>query len=467
MAANPGKYQACMKLPGFFMLTLPTPRTLQQAVESAFTRQFALIENLAPDRLATVYHPGINPPLWEGGHAAFFYESFLLRPWLQRPPLMPGFDPVWDSFDIDHEDRWLPGVVPDRTATLAYMLRVKELVLECLDKRPLTHGDVFLYRYAVAHQHMHVESMTWARQTLGYPPPPFMDVAPASDAEPLSGEKDAQVPAGSYRIGMDVTDMSGQADEDFAFDAEKPGFLVNLPAFRIARTLVSNGEFLEFVAAGGYVNPEWWSWGGRKWLRALAPKDSDPARRETFGAIACPIYWRKDEDAWQMRQFDRWLPLQLDAPVMHVSYWEAEAYCNWTGRRLPTEYEWEAAAVARQPGSARQRFPWGDAMRTDRVDMDSARLPRAAATALGGGDSPFGCRQMLGSAWEWTASQFLPYAGFTHDMYPYMSTLQFGYHKTARGGSFATSSSLIRASYRQAYLPQRRDVFVGFRTCAR
>jgi iron(II)-dependent oxidoreductase len=106
-------------------------------------------------------------------------------------------------------------------------------------------------------------------------------------------------------------------------------------------------------------------------------------------------------------------------------------------------------------------------MESSRVDMDAARLTRPPVTALAAGDSPFGCRQMLGTAWEWTASPFLPYAGFTHDMYPYMSTLQFGYHKTTRGGAFATSSGLIRASYRQAYLPQRRDVFVGFRTCAR
>jgi len=443
------------------------PRDIRQALESAFARQFALIESLPPDPPAPPYHPGINPPIWEGGHAAFFYETFLLRPWLRLPPLMPGLDPVWDSFDIDHEDRWLSGVVPDRAATLAYMERVRGLALECLEKRPLTSRERYLYRYAIAHQHMHIESMTWARQTLGCPPPPFMDAAaPPAAAEPMQAG-DAEVPAGCYAIGMSITGPArDQADEDFAFDCEKPGFAVDLPAFRIARALVSSGEFLAFVEDGGYGNLIWWSRGGRKWLHAQAPQDRDPARPVNSVPPACPIYWRKADGIWQERRFDRWQPLQPDAPVLHVSYWEAEAYCAWAGRRLPTEFEWEAAATGRLAGSPRRRYPWGDTMQASRVDMDATHLRRSPVSALADGDSPLGCRQMLGTAWEWTDSPFLPYAGFTHDMYPYMSTLQFGYHKTTRGGSFATASGLIRASYRQAYLPRRRDVFVGFRTCA-
>ena len=445
-----------------------TPQAIREAIEAAFARQFALIEDLDPARLLPPYHPGINPPVWEGGHAAFFYETFLLRPWLGRRPLMPGLDPVWDSFDIDHADRWQPGVVPEVGATLAYMSAVREAVLEALATRPLTPQDRYLYRYAVAHQHMHIESMIWARQTLGHAPPPFLADIPAPAAEPLTGDPDAQVPAGRYRIGMTGTGPAdARADEDFAFDCEKPGFVVDLPAFRIARTLVSNGAFLEFVQAGGYAQPDCWSWGGRKWLHALAPKDRDMTRSLHGQPPTCPIYWRQVDGVWQERRFDRWHPLDLAAPVLHVNYWEAEAFCAWAGRRLPTEFEWEAAALGRQADGPRQRFPWGDSLNPARVDMDAARLARPPVSALAAGASPFGCRQMIGTAWEWTASQFLPYAGFSHDMYPYMSTLQFGYHKTAKGGGWATAAQIIRATYRQAYLPQRRDVFVGFRTCAR
>jgi iron(II)-dependent oxidoreductase len=134
---------------------------------------------------------------------------------------------------------------------------------------------------------------------------------------------------------------------------------------------------------------------------------------------------------------------------------------------LPTEFEWEAAALGLGPDSPSRRFPWGEDMVPGRADLGAERTARPAVQDYPEGASPYGCRQMLGTAWEWTASPFLPYAGFTADMYPFMSTLQFGYHKTAKGGSWATAPALIRGSYRQAYLPQRRDVFVGFRTCAK
>jgi iron(II)-dependent oxidoreductase len=332
-------------------------------------------------------------------------------------------------------------------------------VLECLATRPLTPEDLYRYRYGLFHQHMHIESMIWARQTLGYPPPAFTWAeAPVMETTPAPG--DALIPAGRYRIGV-------PADApEFAFDAEKPGFSLDLPAFAIARTLTSNAAFLEFVEAGGYRDEAWWSWGGRKWLRDRAAADSDPARAASGQPPECPIYWRREEGVWQQRVFDRWLPLDLQAPVLHVSFWEAEAWCRWAGRRLPTEFEWEAAALGLAPDSPSRRTPWGGAPGQENADLGALRLHRLPVAALAAGESPFGCRQMLGSCWEWTASQFLPYDGFKADMYPYMSTLQFGYHKTAKGGSWATDPDLVRGSYRQAYLPQRRDVFVGFRSCA-
>lgn len=317
---------------------------------------------------------------------------------------------------------------------------------------------------------MHIESMIWACQTLGYAPPPF---TPPPFAQPTARPEtagaapgDVTIPAGRYRIGMPA-DSPDFAAAHFAFDCEKPGFLVDLPEFAISRTLVSNGAFLEFVEAEGYRNGTWWSWGGRKWLSARAAADGDVTRQAPAAPPDAPIYWKREEGAWRQRHFDRWLPLDPAAPVLHVSYWEAEAYCNWAGRRLPTEFEWEAAALGRGPDSPAQLYPWGAGMDAGRADLDAAALHRPAVNDLAAGDSRFGCRQMLGTAWEWTASPFLPYDGFRVDMYPYMSTLQFGTHRTTKGGSWATASSLIRGSYRQAYLPERRDVFVGFRTCAR
>jgi iron(II)-dependent oxidoreductase len=443
---------------------------IESGLDAAHRRILALIESLDEARLRLPYHAGINPPVWEGGHAAFFYEVFLLRHWHRQPPLMPGMDNVWDSFDIEHAERWVPGVVPPKGETLDYMRRVHEAVREGIARRALTPEDIYRCRYAICHQYMHVESMIWARQTLGYPPPPFAaPPSPAADALPQPAPRDATIPAGRYRIGMPAGSPEFAA-RDFAFDNEKPGFDIELPEFRISKTLVSNREFIEFVEDGGYADEAHWSWGGRHWLRRHAAADRDITRPGEADPPRCPIYWRRDAGGWRQRHFDRWQPLALDQPVMHVSYWEAEAWCHWAGRRLPTEYEWEVAALARSaPGSAESRrlLPWGEAMDARRADLDAGALGQVATTALPESDSPFGCRQMIGTAWEWTSSQFLPYDGFAVDVYPYMSTLQFGYHKTVKGGSCATSSALIRGTYRQAYLPQRRDVFVGFRTCAR
>jgi len=249
---------------------------------------------------------------------------------------------------------------------------------------------------------------------------------------------------------MGMPHESGGDDPDqFSFDNERPGFRIEVEPFRIARCLVSNAEFLEFVEDGGYANDKVWSYRGCDWLEESGARHPD-----------C---WREQDGTWHLRHFDRWIDLPLSAPVMHVNAWEADAYCNWAGRRLPTEHEWEAAAR----GAEGRLFPWGQAMDAARVDMDGTALGLLPVDALAAGASESGCLQLVGTCWEWTSSQFLPYDGFKVDMYPFMSTLQFGDHVTTKGGSCATSSLLIRNSYRQAYLPQRRDAFVGFRTCAR
>lgn len=420
--------------------------TLRQTRE----RTLSLLLSLGDEQLRVPYDPGINPPVWELGHAAFFYEYFILQYRDGAPSIDPSMDQIWDSFELDHEDRWTPGLFPDKEGTLRYFKDVYARIEQRIREKPLTDRDLYLYRYALFHQHMHIESMTWCRQTLGYPAPPESGARPVEDSvATVAG--DVRVPGGDYRIGMPAQSPDFARD-DFAFDNEKPQFTRRLDSFLISPMLVSNAEFLAFVEDGGYRRDELWSMGGRKW------RDTRDARN--------PRYWRHEAGQWLERHFDQWLPLAPRLPVRHVSYWEADAFCRWAGRRLPTEFEWEAAALGNRPGEPRRRFPWGDTPDSRRVDMDNGALGRLPVDAFAEGDSPFGCRQMLGTVWEWTSSQFLPYDGFAVDMYPFMSTLQFGDHKTTRGGSCATSSALIRGTYRQAYHPDRDDVFVGFRTCA-
>lgn len=417
------------------------------SLEETDQRMGALIDDLDDEQLAVPYHRGINPPVWELGHSAFFYEYFLLRHLGQSSPRMPGYDDIWDSMEIQHRDRWRDGMVPDRSTTMGYYQQIMDEMRTVMTSNEMSPYQRYLAEYCIAHQNMHVESLIYGRQTLAYPQPSSMSGGACSAGAhgSMIPPRDVFVAAGDYPIGLPGNEPG---EGRFCFDNEKPGFVRQLDAFAIASTLVSCGEFLEFVEDGGYQRTELWSFGGCHWLRE--------------GCYRKPSFWKKDHGEWYLRRFNVWHKLPLNQPVLHVSFWEAEAYCRWADRRLPTEYEWEAAARGLQG----HIYPWGDAMDEDRLDMNGRLMGQLPVDALPKGASPFGCLQMLGTAWEWTTSQYLPYDGFSVDMYPYMSTLQFGDHKTTRGGSCATSSSLIRNTYRQAYFPGRNDVFTGFRTCA-
>lgn len=429
-----------------------TRESLMETLEITDRRTRDLLSDLDDAQLAVPYRPGINPPLWELGHAAFFYEVFVLRALDRAEAYMPGYDAIWDSFEIKHRERWVKGVVPNRTTVLDYYERILDAVRHRVDTRELKPEDVYLCKYAIFHQNMHLESMIWCRQTLGYPKPPFAYAArpDASGEAAVELDVDAAIPGGVYPIGMPAGSKNF-ATTDFAFDNEKPGFEKELKPFRIAKTLVSNETYRAFVEDGGYRNPRLWSFGGRHWLEnRSAPIDHPP-------------HWRRGKyGEWEERCFDNWRPLVPEVPILHVSFWEADAFCRWAGRRLPTEFEWEAAARGRG-GSL---YPWGKTMMPEKVDMDGLFCGLGRVDSHPEAASVYGCLQMLGTAWEWTSSQFLPYDGFAVDMYPYMSTLQFGDHKVTRGGSSATSSCLIRNTYRQAYHPDRQDVFTGIRTCA-
>lgn len=431
--------------------------SLLSALQTSHERALALVSSLHNSQLDVPYLPGINPPVWELGHAAFFYERFILQDLDGAAPYNPQLNEIWDSFELAHEDRWTPGLFPNRENSIAYVQHIYSLIKTRIASKPLTDADLYLYKYTLFHLNMHIESMVWCRQSLGYQAPPGVHVPKGPESAGCGSNAmatalgDALVPTGCYRIGMPAQSPA-YAQEDFAFDNEKPGFVVDMPAFRISKTLVSNGEFLGFVQAGGYQNDALWGMAALKW-------------RNSTGAQH-PLYWKREGDQWFERIFDQWHPLDPSRPARHISYWEAQAYCTFAGRRLPTELEWEVAALGNREDGEFRRYPWGNTLGDGQFDMDCTHMACLPVDALPQGDSPFGCRQMLGSVWEWTSSLFFPYDGFKVDMYPFMSTLQFATHRVARGGSCATSSILIRGTYRQAYMPDRNDVFAGFRTCA-
>jgi iron(II)-dependent oxidoreductase len=431
------------------------PATLADWVSDAGRRTCDLVADLTDEQLLGPRLATINPPRWELGHLAWFTEKWVLRHAGGRSPLRADADALYDSAAVPHAVRWdLP--LPSRADTLAYLGRVRDEVLAVLGRGPSRHEAYFVL-LSVFHEDMHGEAFLYTRQTLGYPRPAGSSLlAPragpdsrgesATTGGPLPG--DVEVPGGVFQLGATPA-------EPFVFDNEKWAHPVEVRPFAIARAPVTQAEFAAFVEAGGYARRELWSEAGWRW-------------RVEAGARH-PVYWERAQGGWLRRDFDRWVPLEPDRPVIHVNWYEADAYCRWAGRRLPTEAEWEAAAAA--PGgelsAPKRRFPWGDdPPAATRANLDGHVLGCCDVAARPAGDSAFGCRQMIGNVWEWTASDFGPYPGFVPDPYKEYSQPWFGTHKVLRGGAWPTRARLLRNTWRNFYTPDRRDVWAGFRTCA-
>lgn len=409
-----------------------------------------LVADLTDEQLLGPQLDITNPLIWEIGHVAWFQEKWTLRHLWKEEPVREEVDRLYDSIAIPHDARWdLP--LLSRQHTLDYIREVLDRIVERLEQREPAPDEVFFYLLALFHEDMHDEAFTYTRQTLGYPAPKFGVPRPGALAtEPLAG--DVEIPGGTFLLGA-VPGLS------FVFDNEKWAHPVDLKPFRIARAPVTNAEFAAFVEEGGYERQEWWSEEGWRW--------------KVESRAGHPVYWRRDSgDRWMRQHFAQSLPLEEDHPVIHVNWYEAAAFCNWAGRRLPTEAEWEMAAST-EPGyrageSSKRLFPWGDEPPEQaRINMDWTDLGCTAVGALPEGDSAWGCRQMIGNVWEWTSTDFLPYPGFVRDPYEEYSEPWFGSRKVLRGGCWSTRSRLVRNTWRNFFAPERRDVFAGFRTCGK
>lgn len=300
---------------------------------------------------------------------------------------------------------------------------------------------------------MHDEAITYTRQTLSYPPPAISIASQSPKQKPAVTQSDAY-PTGDAEIPGGKFSLGSASEHAFAFDNEQPAYEVEIGPFAISKTAVSSGEFKHFVEDGGYERSELWSLAGWQWRISVSATH--------------PVYWRREGNGrWLRRNFNEWIALDERLPVIHVNWYEADAYCRWAGRRLPTEAEWEMAASGdRDLTTSKRRYPWGSESPTsERANLDWRAMGCIPVDALPAGDSAFGCRQMIGNVWEWTGSDFNPYPGFVAGPYKEYSAPWFGDHKVLRGGCWVTRSRLIHNSYRNFYTPDRRDVWAGFRTC--
>jgi len=409
-------------------------------------RSRALTQDLRGGQLFGPRLPIVNPVLWELGHIAWFQERWCLR--LRNDgslaaSLMPDADALYDSAAIAHDLRW-DLALPALEATLTFQDRVLDLVQERMQRESDNPRLAYFVQLAAFHEDMHAEAFHYTRQTLAYDAPqlPLSEVSSDTRAPAASGG-DAAIPGGRYLLGA-------RRGPEFVFDNEKWEHPVEVRPFLIARCAVSNAEYLGFVEDRGYLRREFWSEAGWRWLQQTG--------------VQAPHYWRKQDGQWQRRRFDAWAPLSLYEPVIHVSWHEAQAYCRYAGRRLPTEAEWEIAASCTGTPE-RRRYPWGDAPADVRRANLEGNAP-IAVDALPAGASAYGCRQLIGNVWEWTGTDFGPYPGFEPDPYKEYSQPWFGTHQVLRGGSFATPARLIRNTWRNFYTPDRHDIFAGLRTCA-
>jgi len=421
-------------------------------MQDARNRTLELVRDLDDAQLMGPKLPTVNPMRWEIAHVAYFYEYFILRQLYGHESVIgESADKLYDSIAIDHDLRWdLPLLT--RAETLSYLQAVYDRLAERLEGGMATEQDSFIYQFGIFHEDMHTEAFLWARQTLSYPTP-VLAVATDVAAERARGAHPgwAEVPGGTFQLGA-------PRDAPFLFDNEKWAHPVALEPFAIAKAPVTNRAFQDFVDDGGYGREALWTADGWTWRRKAGAEH--------------PVYWQRNGPGdWLVRRFDRTLPLPPDEPVIHVNWFEAAAYCRWAGLRLPTEAEWEAAALGEPAADGtlspfKRRYPWGAAPPDpSRANLDGRALGPVDVAALAAGDSAFGCRQMLGNVWEWTADTFNAFPGFAADAYKEYSAMLFGDTKVLRGGAWTTRGRMIHGTYRNYFEAHRRDVFAGFRTC--
>ncbi len=417
---------------------------LKQIVRDANARTMELVRGLDAEQLIGPKLDIVNPLQWEIGHVAWFHEFFILRRKYGREKIHERGDRVYDSIAIHHETRWdLPLLEIDET--LQYIGDVENELIDRLEDGMASEQDSYLYQFTTFHQDMHNEAYTYTRQTHGYPTPAFALAEPeAREAGALPG--DADIPGGTFQIG-------NPKDAPFVFDNEKWAHPVTVAPFKMAKAQVSNAEFAAFVEAGGYETECFWDAEGWQW------RNENDAKH--------PVYWQSGgHGKWGLRRFDTLIDLPPNRAVIHVNWYEAQAYCRWAGRRLPTEAEWEFAATTDGKGGKRT-YPWGDAAPdASRANLDGRALGPIDVAARPDGDSLHGVRQMIGNVWEWTDTTFGPFPGFAPDDYKEYSEPLFATTRVLRGGAWPTRGRMIDSTYRNFYGPDRRDVLAGFRTCA-
>jgi len=411
------------------------------ALRDTRDRTLALVAHLDDEALERVHSPLMSPLVWDLGHIAAFEDLWLAHRGAGLRLLRPDLAEVYDAFETPRAHR---GELPylRRREALDYLAQVRERVAELAADG--SGADAFLHELVLRHEQQHTETMLQTMQLAHLPAPVALPSAAAADGPALTGLELVDVPAGPCTIGA--------PDDGFAYDNERPRHEQHQSAFRIGRAAVTNGAFMEFVAGGGYRRPEWWSREAWAW-------------KEQYD-ITHPAGWTDAGPPTHEWRMDRCEPLDPSKPVVHVSWFEADAFARAHGARLPTEAEWEKAATWDQGTQTARAWPWGDAPEPGpaHANVDQRAFGTVPSSAHQHGASATGCLGMIGDVWEWTADRFDGYPGFRAHPYREYSEVFFGGdYRVLRGGSWATRARVATPTIRNWDHPQRRQIFAGLR----
>lgn len=418
------------------------------ALQRARTRTKLLTDCLGDDELTAQHSPLMSPLAWDLAHVGNQEEIWLLREAGGLDPVRPELDAIYDAFRTPRADRPALAMLSPAQAR-EFVAEVRERSLELLDRADLGDEadpllrDGFVFGMVAQHEQQHDETMLATHQ-LRCGPAVLDDTSPPDEGSEDQLPAEVLVPAGTFTMGT--------SGDPWALDNERPAHTVDLASFWLDTTPVTCAEYQEFIEDGGYREPRWWQLEGWAYVR----------RAE----LTAPLFWRREGGNWTRRRFGRTEPVPPREPVLHVCWYEADAYARWAGRRLPSEVEWEKAARHDPDTGLSHRYPWGDdEPGVEHANLGQRHLRPALAGSYPGGAAPCGARQLLGDVWEWTSSDFTGYPGFAAFPYREYSEVFFGGdYKVLRGGSFGVDQVACRSTFRNWDHPIRRQIFAGFRT---
>ncbi len=382
---------------------------VMQGLRTQLLRVWEAYRVALPANLEIRYARELNPPRWELGHIGWFEEFWLARnpvrlQGAQADPdadrgasMVVRADALYHSSRVGHTSRWHLDL-PDARQTLRDVTRIRERTLALLSTSAETDEALYFFRLAAVHEAMHLEAWIYMAQNLAID---LRGTGVALQPGRCAPLQSLDLPAQTWRLGRE--------GPGFAFDNECGAHDVTLAGFSIDSQPVTWGRYMPFVHAGGYQTESFWTPEGWAW-------------RQKQG-VHRPRHLVEEDGAWKRAVFGQWAPLDLDEPAVNLSAHEAQAWCRWAGRRLPTEAEWECAALTAPD------FTWGQ-------------------------------------VWEWTASPFAPYPGFVAHPYRDYSQPWFDGRPVLRGASFATQPGMRHPRYRNYFTADRSDLFAGFRSCA-